>query len=673
MLLIVLVPTIAVNIFLSVQSDKKFVQVVENNIAGFTSNRGISINFYLEDITSSAKEFASSENLKKFVSKTNTRSSEAFSQFEFYPEIISEMETLIQYTPSLKEITVINNSGTVVASTDPTDIGEQVSNYSYLCGIASKGNGISSLFLTEKLKGSIPVFMVVKNIYSYDNERLGVVYQLYDTSYIQKLLNGIQYEKYTTPSIMDANGNIFEYPYKSIKNFTKTENYSGADDYLLDIINPAEENPPDSGSYEFKSYRGNNKRILFSYKISVSDWTMLTVSDQYSISDEAGKSSTSIRNFSIIIAILSLVCGGVFIFFLTAPVQHIMDVLRKKLKGDANAKFDVNSNDEFREIGGIFEAVFEDVFELEQRYKTIVDITNNIVFEVNLKNGLVTVSKNFNKKFSHRPKDDSLTESFIYNMRVHKDDKERFTADFDRILGQAKSMQGEYRIKSIYGDFIWIMIKATKFFNRDDIPIKIMGVIMDIDKEKKSEMHLIQRASLDALTQLYNRETFIKTLAAEIEQAAYKKTLDALMFIDLDDFKFFNDEYGHACGDEVLKFVADTLKEICFEHGFAGRFGGDEFVICVTGLTLYGDSGKIAQEIIDTLGNGFTSESTGAKLNIHCSIGIAFLRESGKTTEDVIAAADEAMYNIKKHGKSAFTYAKSHSAVNETFADDVIT
>lgn len=58
-----------------------------------------------------------------------------------------------------------------------------------------------------------------------------------------------------------------------------------------------------------------------------------------------------------------------------------------------------------------------------------------------------------------------------------------------------------------------------------------------------------------------------------------------MMFIDLDDFKFFNDQYGHACGDEVLKFVADTLKEISFERGFAGRFGGDEFVICLTNLT----------------------------------------------------------------------------------------
>ena len=206
------------------------------------------------------------------------------------------------------------------------------------------------------------------------------------------------------------------------------------------------------------------------------------------------------------------------------------------------------------------------------------------------------------------------------------------------------------------------MIKANKFYDRDDVPTKIVGVIVDIDREKKSEMHLLQKASYDNLTQLYNRETFTKTLAAEMEHSAARKTLEAMLFIDLDDFKFFNDQYGHACGDEVLKFVADTLKEICFERGFAGRLGGDEFVVCITNLILIGDIGDIAQEIIDILSNGFTSESCEKELAIHCSIGIAFFRENGKNTEELIAAADEAMYVIKKHGKSAYSYARSTTA-----------
>jgi diguanylate cyclase (GGDEF)-like protein len=140
-----------------------------------------------------------------------------------------------------------------------------------------------------------------------------------------------------------------------------------------------------------------------------------------------------------------------------------------------------------------------------------------------------------------------------------------------------------------------------------------------------------------------------------------KKTLDAVMFIDLDDFKGFNDNYSHACGDEVLKFVADTLKEISFERGFAGRFGGDEFVLCLTGLTVFGDSGKVAKDIIDILGKGFDFDHEGTMTHheVRCSIGIAFLRESGKTVDEIMAAADVAMYDIKKKGKSNYAYAKA--------------
>ena len=107
----------------------------------------------------------------------------------------------------------------------------------------------------------------------------------------------------------------------------------------------------------------------------------------------------------------------------------------------------------------------------------------------------------------------------------------------------------------------------------------------------------------------------------------------------------------------MLKYTADCLKEIVFDKGFVGRFGGDEFVVCLTNLQYFGDPGAISNEIIEALGKGFVSESTDKKLSIKCSIGIAFFNENGKNSEEVLNAADEAMYSIKKHGKSNFAYA----------------
>lgn len=649
--LLAILPIVAINLF----SYTKYVSMAEElnqmSTINVTDNQASSINLYVQDVIVSSKSIASADVVRTYTEESNSEEFEISDENENYSEIELMLDTLMESDNSLDKVMIINNSGTIIASTNKTDISKKMTNYKGYFNLASTGNGISAF----DVDNNSPVFTVTKAIYSYDSKCLGIVYCLYNTSYLQNIVNSSNYNKYTTAVIMDNIGNVLEYPYKTVIKYTEDDNLKLAADKICNILSSTD--TPDNNAVDFGEK--NSKKTLFVSDIPSANWSMIAFTNATNLNKEISLSINRQRNLSIIIVILSCVAMVVFVILFTRPVDEIIRVFQKKQKGDVNARFNIRSNDEFGYIGKAFNNLFNDVFESEQRYRAFVEITNNIVFEVNFNKDEVFVSKNFNKKFSYRAKDDTVKESFLYKLRLHKDDKARYLNDLDRILGPANTMQGEYRVKSIYGDFIWVMIKATKFYNREEVPTKIVGMIMDIDKEKKSEMHLLQRASYDALTQLLNRETFMKTLDNEIEASANKKSLDAVMFIDLDDFKFFNDEYGHACGDEVLKFVADTLKEVCFERGFAGRLGGDEFVACLTNLTLYGDAGKAAQEVLDILANGFTSESTGLKLTIHGSIGIAFLRESGKSSEKIIAAADEAMYNIKKHGKSAYAYAKS--------------
>lgn len=665
----VIVPIIIVNIFSSSHIKNISVELNMQNTDNIISGQAESINYYFEGISASAKEFASLESVKSYVTESNEEGFAAAEDSQEYLEITARLNCMMDFDSSLTKAMIINNSGMIVASADENDVGKRMTKHTALFESATNGNGISSFSMSGEKDSNTPCFSYSKAIYSHNNELLGIVYEMYNTAHLQRIINNAQIDKYTTVAVMDSIGGILEYPYKTVKNYTEHEGYSNASEYIRGLLVPADERKQEQNSYSYG--KKAQRRTVFSRRISSCGWNILAISNSQSLENSFNSRKSAIMNLAIILIVLASVGMFVFIHYFSKPMDEIMRILQKKQRGDMAVQFDIRSNDEFKQIGRAFNTAFDEIFESEQRYNTIVEITNNIVFEVNFKKNTVTVSKSFNKKFSYRPKDDSVKESFLYNLYVHKDDKDRYLADIDRILGPANFIQGEYRVKSIYGDFIWIMIKATKFFNREEIPTKIVGVIMDIDKEKKSEMHLIQKASYDALTRLYNRETFLKSLAEEIEMSSIKKTLDAMMFIDLDDFKFFNDEYGHSCGDEVLKFTADTLKELCFERGFAGRFGGDEFVVCLTNLTLYGDSGKVAQELIDTLSKGFISESTGIKLTIHCSVGIAFLRESGKTTEEVIAAADEAMYNIKKHGKSAYAYAKSPQSSTEAVLDEI--
>ncbi len=660
-LLVLIAPILIINIAAGNMFNDSNMDIFLSGIEHAVENQADDFNFICESMSSQAKEFTLSEAVRRYTKAA------AETDFEFDPEnddyiqSSRELKCISEYGESVIKAMLVGQSGIVLASTSENDLGRRLDNYKELFSLALENNGYSGFFMSSENNSRAPVFIVTKSIYSESNERIGILYAIYDTEYLQKFLNDMKLDKYTAAAIMDSDGNILEYPFKKVKSYSESNVYSIFSEELNRIVISGGESSVNINTM-ISIGKGKNEKLLFVSPISNSGWYLLSLTEKHGLKGAVGQTSSTVHWISFLLSAALGTLAIIFSFKFLNPVEEIINVFTEKQKGNQNARFNIKTNDEFKHIAHAFNSMFDNIFESEQRYRTIVEMTNNITFEINYKKGTVFVSKNFNKKFSFRPKDDTLQESFIYKLRIHKDDQQRFASDIERLLGPATFLQGEYRVKSIYGDFIWIMIKATKFFDRSDAPTKIIGVIVDIDREKKSEMNLIQKASYDNLTQLYNRETFIKSLAAQFEVSSVKKSLDAVMFIDLDDFKYFNDKFGHACGDEVLKFVADTMKEISFDRGFGGRFGGDEFVLCITNLTLYGDAGKTAQEIIDVLGKGFISESTGQKLSIKCSIGIAFLRESGKTTEEIIAAADEAMYNIKKHGKSAYAYAKSGGA-----------
>ena len=121
----------------------------------------------------------------------------------------------------------------------------------------------------------------------------------------------------------------------------------------------------------------------------------------------------------------------------------------------------------------------------------------------------------------------------------------------------------------------------------------------NIDRDKKSEMKLIKRANYDSLTELFNRIAFNKHVENELLLAKIRKDKRAILFIDIDDFKHYNDNYGHACGDDVLKFIAQTIKNQVLDCGFAGRYGGDEFVICLNSSNVVDNIENFAKAIIE--------------------------------------------------------------------------
>ncbi|MDR0944269.1 MAG: diguanylate cyclase [Ruminococcus sp.] len=630
------------------------------NLDGVARSQALAVNTYIGRLHSDADNLAADSGIKQYTAAAP----DSAMSLELQSYVDDKLRTLAHYSPDLVEVMIIGGDGKVLSSTIPYSVGSAVDNYTELV----ENPGVSGFETHEDANGETkPAFTMTTNIYSDNNIIVGVLFERFYTGSLETIITNAGANVATTLAISDKDNEILIYDYKMVVNMSdKSAEFAP---YLSEITKNMEflfsTDAPGEVVEPFTASAANGySRIIAMSEIPRAGWVFVSSTDNKAFVNNI---NLEITNLPLTIFLLVLGTAGLIyigVYFLS-PLGTIITVLTRKVGGaDAATRITFTDHkDEFDFLRDNLNDLFERISESELKYETMVEMTNNIVFTIDLKTASVEMSKNFNKKFSFRPKDNTIEESFIYKIRVHKDDKEKYLGDMDAILKEANFIDGEYRIKNLYGDFAWVMIKATKFFDRNEMPSRIIGVIVDIDKDKKSKMSLMMRASYDALTQIYNRETFLKTLTETIEMTMRRKDLVAILFIDLDDFKHFNDDYSHACGDEVLKFTADTLKEISFERGFAGRFGGDEFVCCLTKLTLYSDAGNVAQEVIDILSRGFTSESTGTKLAIHCSVGISFLHEQGHTTDEIIAAADAAMYNIKKHGKSAFAYAQKGDTV----------
>ena len=172
----------------------------------------------------------------------------------------------------------------------------------------------------------------------------------------------------------------------------------------------------------------------------------------------------------------------------------------------------------------------------------------------------------------------------------------------------------------------------------------------DVTEEQKILQAAELHAVIDALTSIYNRRRFDQDLHRLIAQAERDGSQLVLMMFDLDDFKPINDQYGHACGDEVLKQVAKTLSSQLRRNEVLYRIGGDEFALLLVNPA-EGDAAILADRIITSV-NSLVVECNGVIAKVGCSMGIARYPQNATTHESLLHLADHAMYEAKQRGKN---------------------
>jgi diguanylate cyclase (GGDEF)-like protein/PAS domain S-box-containing protein len=184
---------------------------------------------------------------------------------------------------------------------------------------------------------------------------------------------------------------------------------------------------------------------------------------------------------------------------------------------------------------------------------------------------------------------------------------------------------------------------------REGDSVSVGSIVRDVSDRKANEERLYRLAAFDPLTQLPNRGAWKECISHAL---ASKESL-SLFLLDLDGFKDVNDSLGHSAGDAVLQEVASRLRLICSEAIMIARLGGDEFVVLFNGGDPRGARER-ATQIIFGLCQPFKID--GRNVEIGSSIGIALAPEHGARGEDLLAAADLALYRAKADGKGRYEF-----------------
>lgn len=223
-----------------------------------------------------------------------------------------------------------------------------------------------------------------------------------------------------------------------------------------------------------------------------------------------------------------------------------------------------------------------------------------------------------------------------------------------------------------YSNDVIEMLEAVALFSAVAVEnARIMIKLNEANQMISGEKEQVEKAALasswlaehDSLTGLSNRRFLERVLDENIRLAALQNHTIAVFFLDIDDFKTVNDTFGHDTGDKTLIAVGERLLAVFREGDYVARVGGDEFVVVAPGTKRGGSITSIADKLIASFAEPLATKA--GPISITVSVGIALFPTDGRTSQELISRADEAMYSVKKKGKGAWCLSSASEHAEE--------
>lgn len=233
---------------------------------------------------------------------------------------------------------------------------------------------------------------------------------------------------------------------------------------------------------------------------------------------------------------------------------------------------------------------------------------------------------------------------------VHPTDRDWLRGFLTHFGNATHSFNLDFRLLSGVSESLWLRMIATVEV-RDQGPV-LTGLMLNVSEEKRSEQRIAYLADHDPLTGLINRRRFQEKIEEQIAYNQRYQGTGALLFMDLDQFKYVNDTYGHHTGDEYLRQVSHHLRSALRKTDTIGRLGGDEFGILLPKVD-ESRAARVCEGLLKYL-NSHEFIHEGRRTPFTASIGVAMFPSHGDKAGELLAKADSAMYSAKDQGRNAF-------------------
>lgn len=280
-------------------------------------------------------------------------------------------------------------------------------------------------------------------------------------------------------------------------------------------------------------------------------------------------------------------------------------------------------------------------------YKIIVESAPNLIW----KSGTDAKCDYFNNtwvEFTGKTLEEEIGDGWVEG--VHVDDLKHCVKTYLDSFEQRRPFEMEYRLRRHDGEYRWLNDRGVPFYE-GGIFAGYIGSCIDVT-EKIEGREFKVKAQRDGLTGVYNKNHFEKLMTHEFERVKRAKDVLSVIMLDIDDFKGINDTHGHLAGDNLLIALGKILERNIRDVDFCGRYGGDEFIIALPGI-----SAQRALSVAERVRKKIEKVSLkvkGEKVQFSASFGIS-QSTNEESWRELVDKADKAMYQSKHKGKNRIT------------------